>query len=125
MAFMAVMLPLHPRTLLCILGHVSWNAYRTARGRRPSRLQCGIAEGWGFSLGDPVFETRSAPRTKDAHVRYGEAVTFRRTKRRAAAVVMKLSRTFSVVASLMSTVVLAALKESGWPVRSVPALCAS
>ena len=44
---------------------------------------------------------------------YGAAVTFTRMKRRAPLLMSTLSRVLSVVASLMSTVVLAALKDSG------------
>lgn len=56
---------------------------------------------------------------------YGVPVTCTRMKRAAAPPMSTLSRTFSVVALLISTVVLAALKESGCPVISAPAVCTS
>jgi hypothetical protein len=56
---------------------------------------------------------------------HGAAVTFTRMKRGGDVAVGKLSRTFKVVALLMSTVVVAALNESGCPGSNVPALCAS
>ncbi len=52
-------------------------------------------------------------------------MTFKRMKRAGGVPMRKLSRTFSVVALLVSTVVLAGLKESGSAGSSVPALCTS
>lgn len=56
---------------------------------------------------------------------YGAAVTFTRMKRFGVVPSRKLSRTFSVVALLVITVVVAALKDSGCPSSSVAALCTS
>lgn len=56
---------------------------------------------------------------------HGAAVTFTRMKRGGEMPMRKLSRTLSVVALLMSTVVLVALKESGWAGSREPALCTS
>jgi len=61
----------------------------------------------------------------DLRPAHGAAVTFTRMKRGGEVPMRKLSRTLSVVALFVITVVVAALKESGWPVSNVPALCTS
>lgn len=70
-----------------------------------------------MSIGKQILSSSPSFARGDGAV-YGAAVTCARMKRRGVVLMAKLSRTLSVVALLMRTVVLAALKESGCEARA-------
>ena len=88
------------------------------QSRRLHKLDPGRSDAWTRSASIGIRRAADLPRPTPPNQwhkepGHGLAVTFTRMKRGGEVPMRKLSRTFSVVALLVITVVVAALKESG------------